>query len=151
MRPFSGLAPSKLKFFFQLVLMVAYLHIEFCTYQFLEESKGGGVESTGSEKSVVLRGLNDINRSSNNIALHVHNNFWVTMLIQVPWLGPWRIIVIVKVGIRFSFISFVEHSLLYVSTGSIIHILSLSLSFSPNLSLSLYLSLSISLSLYLSL
>ena len=34
--PFSGLAPSKLK-----TLMVAYVHIEYSTYQFSEESKGG--------------------------------------------------------------------------------------------------------------
>ena len=41
--------------------MVAYVHIEYSTYQFSEISKGGGVESTpgpyGTDKSVVLRGL----------------------------------------------------------------------------------------------
>ena len=45
--------------------MVAYVHIEYSTYQFSEESKGGGgLESIplppgpcGTEKSVFLRGL----------------------------------------------------------------------------------------------
>ena len=35
--------------------MVAYVHIEYSTHQFSEESKGGG--PCGTEKSVVLRGL----------------------------------------------------------------------------------------------
>ena len=46
--------------------MVAYyVHIEYSTHQFSEESKGGGMESTlppgpcGTEKSVVLRGLRE--------------------------------------------------------------------------------------------
>ena len=51
LRPFSGLAPSNLKFFSKKILMVAYVHIEYSTYQFSEESKGG------TEKSVALRGL----------------------------------------------------------------------------------------------
>ena len=55
LRPFLGLAPSKLKIFSK---MVAYVHIEYSTYQFSEESKGGG--PCGTEKSVVLRGLNCI-------------------------------------------------------------------------------------------
>ena len=46
MRPFSGLAPSKLN------LMVAYVHIQYST-QFLGELRG----HYGTEKSVVLRGL----------------------------------------------------------------------------------------------
>ena len=55
------LAPSKLKMF-QTNLMVAYVHIEYSTYQFSEESKGGGgihppPGPCGTEKSVVLRGL----------------------------------------------------------------------------------------------
>ena len=42
--------------------MVAYVHIEYSTYQFLEESNGGGWNTPppgpyGTEKSVVLRGL----------------------------------------------------------------------------------------------
>ena len=46
--------------------MVAYVHIEYSTHQFSEESKGG-VESTppgpcGTEKSVVLRGLRNLFR-----------------------------------------------------------------------------------------
>ena len=36
LRPFSGLAPSKLKIFHK-NLMVAYVHIEYSTYQFSEE------------------------------------------------------------------------------------------------------------------
>ena len=47
--------------------MVAYVHIEYSTYQFSEESKGGWLESNPlspgpcrTEKSVVLRGLNNI-------------------------------------------------------------------------------------------
>ena len=50
--------------------MVAYVHIEYSTHQFSEESKGG-VESTppphgpcGTEKSVVLRGLRGIKKTS---------------------------------------------------------------------------------------
>ena len=40
--------------------MVAYVHIEYSTYQFSEESKEGGWNPTPPrpEKSVVLRGLN---------------------------------------------------------------------------------------------
>ena len=45
LRPFSGLAPSKLKFFSNKKLMVAYVHIEYSTYQFSEESEGGGIHS----------------------------------------------------------------------------------------------------------
>ena len=45
LRPFSGLAPLKLKFF-QQNLMVAYVHVEYSTYQVSEESKGVRVEST---------------------------------------------------------------------------------------------------------
>ena len=40
--------------------MVAYVHIEYSTYQFSQESKGGGgipPPPSGTEKSVVLRGL----------------------------------------------------------------------------------------------
>ena len=42
--------------------MVAYVHIEYPTYQFSEESKGGdGIHPPhglcGTEKNVVLRGL----------------------------------------------------------------------------------------------
>ena len=50
--------PSTLKaeIFFKKKLMVAYVHIDYFTYQFSEESKGGG----GTEKSVVLRGLKQI-------------------------------------------------------------------------------------------
>ena len=44
LRPFSGLAPSKLKILSK-NLMVAYVHIEYSTHQFSEESKGGGGES----------------------------------------------------------------------------------------------------------
>ena len=65
LRPFSGLAPSKLKFV-QKNLMVAHVHIVYSTYQFSEKSKGvWTVESPppcgpcGTEKSVVLRGLID--------------------------------------------------------------------------------------------
>ena len=39
LRPFTGLAPSKLIFFLNLI--VEYVHIEYSTYQFSEESKGG--------------------------------------------------------------------------------------------------------------
>ena len=45
--------------------MVAYVHIEYSTYQFSEESKGGGWNPTpppgpcGTERSVVLRGLSN--------------------------------------------------------------------------------------------
>ena len=45
LRPFLGLAPSKLKIFSK-KLMVAYVHIKYSTYQFSEESQGGGMEST---------------------------------------------------------------------------------------------------------
>ena len=41
LRTFSGLAPSKLKIFTKKNLMVAYVHIEYSTHQFSEESKGG--------------------------------------------------------------------------------------------------------------
>ena len=42
--------------------MVAYVHIEYSTCQFSEESKGGGGWiPCGTEKSVVLRGLKGIN------------------------------------------------------------------------------------------
>ena len=44
LRPFPGPPPSKLKFV-QKMLMVAYVHIEYATYQFSEESKGGGLDS----------------------------------------------------------------------------------------------------------
>ena len=44
LRHFSGLAPSKIKNF-RKNWMVAYVHIEYSSYQFSEESKGGGVES----------------------------------------------------------------------------------------------------------
>ena len=37
--------------------MEAYVHIEYSTYQFSEESKGGGTGPCGTEKSVELRGL----------------------------------------------------------------------------------------------
>ena len=41
--------------------MVAYLHTEYSTYQFSEESKWGEIQPPpgpcGTEKSVVLRGL----------------------------------------------------------------------------------------------
>ena len=47
--------------------MVAYVHIEYPAYQFSEESKGGWNPPTppgpcGTEKSVVLRGLNEQKR-----------------------------------------------------------------------------------------
>ena len=45
LKPFSGLAPSKLEIFSK-KLMVAYAHIEYSTYQFLRY-----------RKIVVLRGL----------------------------------------------------------------------------------------------
>ena len=56
---------SDLKFnFFQKLLMVVYVHIQYSTYQFSGESKGGGRRIPtsppgpyGTEKSVVLRGL----------------------------------------------------------------------------------------------
>ena len=63
LRPFSGLATLKRKFF-QKNLMVAYVHIEYSTYQFSEESKGE-VEFTPPprplryRKSEVLRGLSN--------------------------------------------------------------------------------------------
>ena len=58
--------PSTLKTenFFNENLMVAYVHIEYSTYQFPEESKGG-VKSNGTEKSVVLRGLMKVLDSRN--------------------------------------------------------------------------------------
>ena len=37
LRPISGLAPSKLKFFFQKKCNGAFVHIEYSTYQFSEE------------------------------------------------------------------------------------------------------------------
>ena len=37
--PFSGVATSKRKFFNK-ILMVAYVHIQYSTYQFLGELKG---------------------------------------------------------------------------------------------------------------
>ena len=40
--PFSGLAPSKLNIFSK-NLNVAYVHIEYSTYQFSMKSKGGGI------------------------------------------------------------------------------------------------------------
>ena len=45
--------------------MVAYVHIEYSTHQFSEETKGGWIHPPppgpcGTEKSVVLRGLNNI-------------------------------------------------------------------------------------------
>ena len=62
LRPFSGLAPSKLKKISKKCLMVAYVHIEYSAYQFSEESKRGWKPHPsgpfGTEKSVVLRGLN---------------------------------------------------------------------------------------------
>ena len=57
-RPFSGLAPSKLK-------MIEYVHIKYSTFQFSEESNGGGIHPLptlgpyGTEKSVVLKGVTD--------------------------------------------------------------------------------------------
>ena len=52
--PFSGIAPSKLKDFFQQMYIQSILPTNFQTNR-----KGGGVESTpGTEKSVFLRGLN---------------------------------------------------------------------------------------------
>ena len=44
------------------MLMLAYVHIEYSTYQFSEESKGDGIRAPpplpyGTEKSVVLGGL----------------------------------------------------------------------------------------------
>ena len=41
LRPFSGLATSRLKIFSK-HLMVAFVHTLYSTYQFSEESKGGG-------------------------------------------------------------------------------------------------------------
>ena len=57
LRPFSGLAPANLKKN-QKNLMVAYVHIEYSTYQFSEESQGGwNPPPPGPKKNVVLRGL----------------------------------------------------------------------------------------------
>ena len=39
-RPFAGLAHSKLKIFSK-IFMVAFVHIEYSTCEFSEESKGG--------------------------------------------------------------------------------------------------------------
>ena len=60
LRPFSGLVPLKTENVFK-NLMVAYVHIEYSTYQFSKESKGGWNTPPpgpcGTEKSVVLSGL----------------------------------------------------------------------------------------------
>ena len=64
--------------------MVAYVHIEYSTHQFSEESKG--VESTstpcGTEKSVVLRGLINsmIELKLSTIYLHFYINFVKNLL-----------------------------------------------------------------------
>ena len=58
--------------------MVAYVHIEYSTYQFLDESKGGGLNPPpfgpcGTEKSVVLRGLKKANLTKPIFSLHICN------------------------------------------------------------------------------
>ena len=73
--------------------MVAYLHIEYSTYQFSEESKGGGGNPShppgpcGTEKSVVLRGLKAARISTpvgyrglfSHLSYLVNNNIWINI------------------------------------------------------------------------
>ena len=61
--------------------MVAYVHIEYSTYQFSEESKGGGGgihPSPGpcvTEKSVVLRGLKRMQNSRSYQLIYIYNYY----------------------------------------------------------------------------
>ena len=66
--------------------MVAYVHIEYSSYQFSEESKGGGWNPPpsgpcGTEKSVVLRGVTDSLEDSRLLFFlwlaHLHKDIYI--------------------------------------------------------------------------
>ena len=69
--------------------MVAYVHIEYSTYQFSEESKGEGGWNPpppgpcGTEKSVVLRGLKYICCVRNNVIMKLMLLIQLTILVYI--------------------------------------------------------------------
>ena len=72
--------------------MVAYVHIEYSTYQISEESKGGGGGNPppppgpcGTEKSVVLRGLNVTDVTENGVHMNsdIGNLICLSLLIRL--------------------------------------------------------------------